>query len=188
MRAAVAYLLMIVAAVALFLVIRDYGNTLTAPPPIVAAAHSATPAGAAANSLFHLLLALAAVVIVGHGLGRAMAWLGQPPVIGEVLAGILLGPSLLRRIAPDVAAFVLPVSAAPFLNIVAQLGILYFQVFRQDRLKSQELLNLRGLEKHLTQGRSAELLIERRIDQVGRMAAQVLDHQAVTRIRRRQAQ
>ena len=42
-----------------------------------------------------VLLALAAVVIAGQILGRLVRLVGQPPVIGEVLAGILLGPSLL---------------------------------------------------------------------------------------------
>ena len=76
--------------------------------------------------LSEVLLALAAVVVVGRLLGRAFTAIGQPPVIGEVLGGILLGPSLLGRVAPDVAAYVLPGSVAPVLSVVAQLGVILY--------------------------------------------------------------
>ena len=57
----------------------------------------ATPT--APDVLWHLLLALTAVVIVGRLLGRLFSLIGQPPVIGEVVAGILLGPSLLGLVS-----------------------------------------------------------------------------------------
>ena len=47
-------------------------------------------------------------------------------MIGEVIAGILLGPSLLGRVAPGVAAYVLPPSVAPFLGVIAQLGVILY--------------------------------------------------------------
>ncbi|MGH9330047.1 MAG: cation:proton antiporter, partial [Vicinamibacterales bacterium] len=76
--------------------------------------------------LSQVLLTLAAVVVVGRLLGRAFAAIGQPPVVGEVLGGILLGPSLLGRVAPDVAAYILPGSVAPLLSVVAQLGVILY--------------------------------------------------------------
>lgn len=75
---------------------------------------------------FHVFLALAVVVIAGHIVGRLMAAIGQPPVIGEVLSGILLGPSLLGRLAPGVEDYLFPVSARPALAVVAQLGIVLY--------------------------------------------------------------
>lgn len=75
---------------------------------------------------FHVLLALAVVVIAGHILGRLLAAVGQPPVIGEVLSGILLGPSLLGRLAPGVETYLFPVSARPALGVVAQLGVVLY--------------------------------------------------------------
>jgi Kef-type K+ transport system membrane component KefB len=48
---------------------------------------------------------------------------GQPPVIGEVVAGILLGPSLIGRTA---SAWVLPPPAAPALGVIAQLGVVFY--------------------------------------------------------------
>jgi len=76
--------------------------------------------------LFHLLLALAAVIIVGRLLGPIFRAIGQPPVIGEVIAGIALGPSLLGRVAPEVYRYILPPDIAPLLGSVAQLGVVTY--------------------------------------------------------------
>jgi Kef-type K+ transport system membrane component KefB len=73
--------------------------------------------------LWHLLLALAAVVITGRLLGRAFRVVGQPPVIGEVVAGIMLGPSLLGSVSPESYAFLLPPTVAPSLGLLSQLGV-----------------------------------------------------------------
>jgi Kef-type K+ transport system membrane component KefB len=79
-----------------------------------------------ADLLFHVLLALAVVVISGRLFGRLVAAVGQPPVIGEVLSGILLGPSLLGRLAPGVEAQLFPLFAQPALGVVAQLGVVLY--------------------------------------------------------------
>jgi Kef-type K+ transport system membrane component KefB len=76
--------------------------------------------------LWHLLLALAAVVLTGRLLGRVFRVIGQPPVIGEVVAGILLGPSLLGAVSHEAYAFLLPASVAPSLGLLAQLGVVLY--------------------------------------------------------------
>lgn len=76
--------------------------------------------------LFHVLLALAAVVVASRTLGLLVARIGQPPVIGEVLAGILLGPSLLGALAPGSEAFLFPASARPTLTVIAQIGVILY--------------------------------------------------------------
>lgn len=73
--------------------------------------------------LWHLLLALAVVVVTGRLLGALFRYVGQPPVIGEVVAGIMLGPSLLGSIAPDAYHFLLPQAVAPSLGLLSQLGV-----------------------------------------------------------------
>ena len=120
------YVLMVVGAIGLFLLIRSWGETLP-PPETGATTHrDVTPPPPKGDAIAHVLVALAAVILVGRLLGWAFAYLGQPAVIGEVIAGILLGPSLLGRVAPDAAAFVLPTGIAPFLEIIAQLGVVLY--------------------------------------------------------------
>jgi Kef-type K+ transport system membrane component KefB len=73
-----------------------------------------------------VLLALAAVVIAGQLLGALLRIVGQPPVIGEVVAGILLGPSLFARAAPDAYRFIFPPDVIPPLGVLAQLGVILY--------------------------------------------------------------
>jgi Kef-type K+ transport system membrane component KefB len=118
----VAYGLMIlVAGVAIFFIIL-YGETLVARP---ASATGLPASGPAPNAdiFLHVLMALTAVIITGLLLGKCFAYLGQPPVIGEVVAGIVLGPSLL---GPQLSALILPPNIAPVLGAIAQLGVLLY--------------------------------------------------------------
>jgi Kef-type K+ transport system membrane component KefB len=116
------YGLMIVATVAAFFLIRRYGETLSAPAA-PAADSSARVVASRNEALLHLLLALAAVITLGQVLARIFARFSQPPVIGEMLAGILLGPSLIGEKA---SALILPSSVAPYLSVVAQLGVILY--------------------------------------------------------------
>jgi Kef-type K+ transport system membrane component KefB len=76
--------------------------------------------------VFHVLLALAVVVLAGRVFGRAVRALGQPPVIGEVLSGILLGPSLLGLVAPAAEAYLFPDAVKPPLDVLAQIGVVLY--------------------------------------------------------------
>jgi Kef-type K+ transport system membrane component KefB len=78
------------------------------------------------SHLVHVLLTLTAVVALGSLLGYLLRRLGQPPVIGEVVAGIALGPSLLGRLAPEATEFLLPAPSAPYLNVIAQIGVIFY--------------------------------------------------------------
>src|SRR5262249_38215305 len=120
-----AYAGMVVGAFGVFLLIRRHGETLVAQAPTT---RLGVPAGTAdaSDTLFHVLLALVAVLALGRLLARLFAALRQPPVVGEVVAGVLLGPSLLGRLAPGVANYVLPVSIGPFLSVIAQLGVILY--------------------------------------------------------------
>lgn len=123
-RTLTVYLGLLVFAILFFLFVGNLGSKLGAPPANVPA--NRPPVGSASDILFHLLLALAAVVVVGRLLGQLFKWINQPPVIGEVVGGILLGPSLLGLVAPGAYHFILPSEVAPYLNIVSQLGIMFY--------------------------------------------------------------
>ncbi|MCL7491271.1 cation:proton antiporter [Streptomyces sp. MCA2] len=74
----------------------------------------------------HFLLA-AAVILAAARLGGLLAeWLRQPRVVGEICAGLALGPSLFGRFAPDAAGWLFPQSAQQLLNGLAQLGLVLF--------------------------------------------------------------
>ena len=76
--------------------------------------------------LVKVLLALTVIMITARIVGWLFARINQPAVIGEVVGGILLGPSLLGRIAPETAALLLPAETAPVLNVIAQLGVILY--------------------------------------------------------------
>jgi K+:H+ antiporter len=126
LRSVAIYALMLISAICLFLMIRSHGETLVASPPAVVQGSAPSTGGKTADVLHHVLLALTAVVVTGRLVGRVFEWLGQPPVIGEVVGGIMLGPSLLGRIAPDVSVYLLPQSVAPYLGVIAQLGVILY--------------------------------------------------------------
>ena len=50
----------------------------------------------------------------------------QPPVVGEILAGIVLGPSLLGRLLPGAEGYLFPAMVGPYLNIIAQVGVILY--------------------------------------------------------------
>jgi Kef-type K+ transport system membrane component KefB len=76
--------------------------------------------------LARLLIALAVLLIAAHGCGSLFARFGQPPAIGEILGGILLGPTALAAIVPGVQHWIFPGTgmSAAALGAVYQLGLL----------------------------------------------------------------
>jgi Kef-type K+ transport system membrane component KefB len=73
-----------------------------------------------------LLVALLAILLASAALGALCRKLRQPPVIGEILAGICLGPSVLGRIAPSVQHALVPAEVAPQLGTLSQVGVILF--------------------------------------------------------------
>jgi K+:H+ antiporter len=124
LRLALMYGAMMVVAIALFLAIDSCGQRLVAPGPAAPSARGPVMVRGNPDALFHVLVALTAVMLTGRLL--SLLFLGQPPVIGEVVGGILLGPSLLGRLWPEAAAFIMPPSVAPFLGVLAQFGVILY--------------------------------------------------------------
>jgi Kef-type K+ transport system membrane component KefB len=74
----------------------------------------------------HVLAALMVLLVSAHTCGYLFARFRQPPVIGEILGGILLGPTLLERVWPSAYDWLFPSTGAvpAVLGAVYQLGLL----------------------------------------------------------------
>jgi Kef-type K+ transport system membrane component KefB len=78
------------------------------------------------NPIAILLLQVAVILTVARLVGLLFRYLHQPQVMGEMIAGIMLGPSLFGLLMPGVAATVFPPESIPALNILSQVGIVLF--------------------------------------------------------------
>ena len=125
-RAAAVYGLMIGALVLLYLWIRTYGDTLGAPAPVGSNIFGSAASRASQGDLLHVLLALVVVIATARAMGWVFRSASQPQVVGEILAGIVLGPSLLGRLAPGAEGYLFPAAVGPFLNIIAQVGVILY--------------------------------------------------------------
>jgi len=65
-------------------------------------------------------------------------------VIGEVIAGILIGPSLLGRVWPEASAFLLPAEVGPSIGVIAQLGVILYMFLVGLELNSAVLRERAG--------------------------------------------
>ena len=78
-------------------------------------------------ALEKMLLLLCADLAIIIGSARVFGWLfgkvGQPPVVGEILAGVILGPSLLGRLYPGAMKTLLTPQTTPVLSAIAQIGL-----------------------------------------------------------------
>ncbi|AHM61806.1 sodium/hydrogen exchanger [Flammeovirgaceae bacterium 311] len=83
-----------------------------------------------AEALHHplalLLLQIISILFVARLFGYLFSRIGQPTVIGEIIAGIVLGPSLLGWLLPGVSAFVFPAESLGNLQFLSQVGLILF--------------------------------------------------------------
>ncbi|MBW3554794.1 MAG: cation:proton antiporter, partial [Gemmatimonadetes bacterium] len=107
---------------------------LLLPVLLAAQEHGADPAGAAAAAhgirAEHFFLVVIAILIVGKGLGEIAERLGQPSVLGELIAGVILGASVLGVVPIDGPM-------AEMITLLAEIGvaILLFEIGLETDLK-----------------------------------------------------
>jgi len=87
---------------------------------------------------------IAIIMIVARVFGRLAIAVGQPPVVGEIIAGIALGPSLLGLLPGDLETKLFPAEVLPYLSILAQLGLVLFMFIVGLEL---DVLLIRGRER-----------------------------------------
>jgi len=78
------------------------------------------------TELAHLFLQLFVIIAVSRAVGKQFTRIGLPAVVGEMTAGILLGPSLFGWLAPGAFAFVFPADSLGALQLLSQAGICLF--------------------------------------------------------------
>lgn len=74
----------------------------------------------------HLLLQLAVILGVARALAALLGRFGQPPVIGEMIAGLALGPIVFGALAPDLHAWLFPPDQLAPLQGLSQIGLVLF--------------------------------------------------------------
>jgi Kef-type K+ transport system membrane component KefB len=134
-----AYILLVgVPLLILSLVLRS-GGALAAPVAGAAPHAKAVSAVPAALDLFQLILQVAVVLLVSRLVGMLFRKFRQPQVIGEMVAGILLGPSLLGWVSPAVFQHLFPASSLGYLNALSQVGLVLFMFLVGLSLNPKEL-------------------------------------------------
>lgn len=105
----------------------------------------------------HIVVLILIELLVVIGLSRLMGLgferIKQPLVIGEIVAGIMLGPSLLGWLAPDWKAALFPAEALPSLGVLAQVGLIFFMFLIGLELNPKYLrgnLNIAILISHVS--------------------------------------
>lgn len=143
---ATAYTALLVAGVGLVWLICQVGAHL-ATPGVVVTPMALTPKPV--DLVLHVMATLAAVILLGTALGWLCRWVGQPAVIGEVIAGIVLGPSLLGVVWPEAMHWLIPPSAIDphghvpaAIKSIATIGVVLYMFLvglelNAARLKSQ---------------------------------------------------
>lgn len=87
-------------------------------------------------------LQLACILAACRGAGWVARRLGQPLAVGEMIAGILLGPSLFGLFLPDLQAWIFPKQSMPFLYIISQVSLSLYMFlvgaeFRSDLFRQK---------------------------------------------------
>jgi Kef-type K+ transport system membrane component KefB len=89
-----------------------------------------------------VLVDLSLIILVSKLMGGLVGKIGQPPVIGEIIGGILLGPSLLGFLVPASQGVLFPPPVLHQLDLLSQLGLILFMLLigmevRADHLRSR---------------------------------------------------
>lgn len=88
--------------------------------------HEGRGGGPGLDGSGHFLLAVCVILTAAFLGGRLARAIGQPQVVGEICAGLALGPSLLGHFAPAATAWLFPAPSLRLLDGLAQLGLVLF--------------------------------------------------------------
>jgi Kef-type K+ transport system membrane component KefB len=121
-----AYALLVGLPLVVLLLILKSGSSLTAPAAAALQSPAAGPSLAAPLNLIKLVLQIGVILLASRLTGMLFKRIGQPQVVGEMVAGILLGPSLLGWAAPAFSSMLFPAPSLNYLNALSQIGLILF--------------------------------------------------------------
>jgi len=78
------------------------------------------------SDLLILFIQIGLILAISRALGWVFSRLHQPQVMGEMVAGILLGPSFLKLVAPGLWLSIFPEQSVINLNVLSQVGVVFF--------------------------------------------------------------
>ena len=70
--------------------------------------------------------AVVTILVVSHTFGRLFQYLGQPKVVGEMISGVLLGPTCFGYFCPALSANIFSKDIMPFLFVISNLGLSFY--------------------------------------------------------------
>jgi Kef-type K+ transport system membrane component KefB/nucleotide-binding universal stress UspA family protein len=119
------YGLMLVGGLLLLEVVLRIGRHVGGPKAV---ADVKLPGGAATTEtiVWKLLLASAVIIVVARLVGALFQRINQPQVVGEIVAGVLLGPSVLGNVWPQATQWLFAPKLLPFIDVLAQVGLVFF--------------------------------------------------------------
>ncbi len=88
-----------------------------------------------------LLLQIIIILVVSRIFGMLFAKMGQPSVVGEMIAGIFLGPSIMGLLSPDFSNFLFPKDSLKTLQFLSQIGLAFFMFIIGMELDLEKLKN-----------------------------------------------
>lgn len=78
------------------------------------------------DPFLQVLIAIIAILVVSQIVGKLLRYIDQPAVIGEMIGGILIGPSVLGHFFPQLQSLLFPETVLPFISKIAQLGVILY--------------------------------------------------------------
>ena len=149
-RPTLAYVVLVIAPVVGLMVILDAGaDHLRPAASAVSSTRSLVPASQVVLKLPIFLTQIIVIIAVSRLAGMAMRSFGQPRVVGEMLAGLMLGPSLLGVVSPDAYQWLFPPGTVRFLNALSQIGLVLFMFLVGLEMDIREVFS-RGRQALLT--------------------------------------
>lgn len=144
-RALVFYILLLMSFVGVCWLTLSYGNDDSS---VQGASHSLIEAFSPfresvqhhmSSTIGLLLMQILIILIAARGVGWLMRKMYQPAVVGEIVAGILLGPSLFGYLFPGVFAIVFPTSSLPNIQLLSNFGLILFMFVVGMELKLSDI-------------------------------------------------